>query len=119
MEWNLDKKRSLSTQIYEHICLGIAKGVFKPGERLLSVRDIAVVAGVNPNTVQSSFNTLEADGILYSVRGSGWYVAEDVSKAKQNLKSLQKEKTAAFFADMEKLGMTAEETKNYIKEWEI
>ncbi len=119
MEWNLDKKRSLSTQIYEHICLEIATGEFGSGERLPSVRDIAVAAGVNPNTVQSSFNMLEAEGILYSVRGSGWYVAEDISKAKENLISLRKDKTAAFFKDMEKLGMTAKEIKDFIKEWEL
>ena len=90
-----------------------------PGAKLLSVRELAVEAGVNPNTVQHSFEQLEQQGILYSVRGSGWYVGEDTSAAKQTLQQLICEKTQNYFAAMEALGMDGSQTKNYVKEWEI
>ena len=76
MGWNLDKKRPLCPQICEQICILIAKGELKPGDRLQSVRDIAVSASVNPNTVQKSLEQLEQRGVIYSKRGSGWYVSE-------------------------------------------
>ena len=76
MGWNLDKKRPLCPQICEQICVLISKGELKPGERLMSVREVAVSASVNPNTVQKSFEQLEQRGVIYSKRGSGWYVAE-------------------------------------------
>lgn len=119
MNWILDKKRPLCPQICEQICVHVACGRFAPGERLMSVREVAVEAGVNPNTVQRSFEVLEGQGVLYSVRGSGWYVSEDITAAKDTLKQLLEEKTAAYFAAMSTLGLTPEETKKYVEEWEL
>lgn len=117
MDWQLDKKRPLCPQICEQICVRIACGTFAPGEKLISVRELAVEAGVNPNTVQHSFEQLEQEGILYSVRGLGWFVDSDISAAKQTLQRLIREKTESYFAAMSALGLNAEETKNYVKEW--
>ena len=119
MEWNLDKERALCPQICEKICLKIALGEFKPDEKLFSVREAAVSAGVNPNTVQRSFGILEQQGIVYSVRGSGWYVASDTSMATQTLQNLIDEKTSAYFDAMSALGLTVEQTKKLIEEWKI
>ena len=119
MNWTLDKKRPLCPQICEQLCMAIACGEFAPGEKLISVRELAVEAGVNPNTVQHSFEQLEQQGIVYSVRGLGWFVAEDISLAKQSLQALIREKTQAYFASMEALGLRPEEIKTYVKEWEV
>ena len=117
MGWNLNKNRPVCPQICELICVDIVNGVFAPHGRLPSVRDIAVMVGVNPNTVQKAMETLEADGLLYSVRGSGWYVQEDITRAREVLQELRCEKTKEFFAVMESLGLSAEETCNFVKEW--
>ena len=117
MEWLLDKGRPLCPQICEQLCLHIAIGELTPGERLLSVREVALAAGVNPNTVQRSFETLEAEGILYSVRGSGWYVAEDTTLAKKTFQRILAEKTATYMASMQALGLSREAAKNYVIEW--
>lgn len=119
MNWVLDKKRPICPQICEQICVHIAGGRFAPGEKLLSVREVAVEAGVNPNTVQRSFEELERQGVLYSVRGSGWYVAEDINVARETLKHLLEVKTATYFEQMSALGLTPEETKKYVEEWEL
>jgi DNA-binding transcriptional regulator YhcF (GntR family) len=118
MNWKLDKDRAICPQICEQVCLRIALGEFAPGEKLLSVREVALAAGVNPNTVQHSFDILEEKGILYSQRGSGWYATEDISLAKDTLKSMIEEKTKAYFGAMDALGLSAEETKNYIAAWD-
>lgn len=117
MDWLIDKNRPICPQICEQLCLRIAQGEFEPHERLLSVREIAVMAGVNPNTVQRSLDELEQKGILYSVRGSGWFVTEDMSLAKEVLSEIFAKKTADYFAAMQMLGMDAAAVKKYIEEW--
>ena len=65
--------------LHEQITFGIKEliisGILKPDEQLPSVREMSVELTVNPNTVQRSYKTLEADGIIYSVRGKGNFVA--------------------------------------------
>lgn len=117
MEWNLDKGRPISIQIYEQVCMSIALGIMKPGERLLSVRETAVSSGVNPNTVQHAYEKLAELGIVYSQPGSGWYVCDDIAPAQETLIKLREEKTRAYFAAMETLGASFEEAKTYVKEW--
>lgn len=117
MEWTLDKGRPLCPQICEQVCMLIALGECAPGTKLFSVRDAAIAAGVNPNTVQRSFETLEQQGILYSVRGSGWYVSEDISAAQEELSRLRAEKTEAYFAEMHALGLESEAVKKYVDQW--
>ncbi|MBE6619498.1 MAG: GntR family transcriptional regulator [Ruminococcaceae bacterium] len=117
MEWTLDKSRPICPQICEQVCLRIVLGEFQAGERLLSVRDVALAAGVNPNTVQKSFDILEEKGILYSQRGSGWFVSEDVASAREMYSEILNEKTAEYFSAMRALGMDHEQTKKYVSEW--
>ena len=117
MVWTLNKDRPLCPQICEQICVGIAGGEFQPEERLMSVREVAVAAGVNPNTVQRAFEELEREGVLYSVRGSGWFVGADISRAKAVLETIISKKTAAFFNEMAVLGLAPEAVKTYVKEW--
>lgn len=119
MEWFIDKSRPICPQISEQLCLRIASGMFAPHEKILSVREIAVVAGVNPNTVQHSLEELERRGILYSVRGSGWFVGEDITLAKEVFAGILAQKTADYFASMGILGMDTAAVKEYVKEWNV
>lgn len=117
MTWQLDKNRPLCPQICEQICVGIANGTFAPESRLMSVREMALSAEVNPNTVQRAYEALERDGILYSVRGTGWFVRGDITRTQKILQQIVHEKTAGFFREMQQLGLDAEAVKHYVKEW--
>lgn len=117
MEWKLDRARPVCPQIYEQICVGIASGELSPGERLMSVREVALAAGVNPNTVQKSFEELERSGVVYSVRGSGWFVSEDTGVAKEKIGSIISSKVASFFEDMTRLGLDAADIKKCVEEY--
>lgn len=119
MGWTLNKSRPICPQICETMCVMISSSEIKPGEKLMSVREVAVNAGVNPNTVQKSFEQLEQKGIIYSVRGSGWYVSENTEIAKNECDALVNERVLTFFDDMLRLGVEFNETKKIIKEWEI
>lgn len=119
MDWKIDKSRPICPQICEQLCLRIANGTFAPQEKLLSVREIAVAAGVNPNTVQRSLDELERKGVLYSVRSSGWFVGENVTLAKEVFADILAQKTADYFASMSLLGMDEAAVKDYVKEWNV
>ena len=116
MDWSLDKKRPICPQICERLCIMIASEELGAGERLLSVRDVAVKAGVTPNTVQKSFEQLEQKGVIYSIRGSGWYVSDDTHIARDVLNNLVHSKTKAYLNDMRSLGMSDETIIRMIKE---
>ena len=115
MNWMLDKSRPICPQICEMICASVASGEFSAGEKLLSVREVALLAGVNPNTVQKSFEELERRGVIHSVRCSGWYVNENTSAAVEELGSLRIKRTEEYLAEMAQLGCSNEEVIEYIK----
>ena len=117
MVWNLDKSRPICPQLCEQLCAQIAVGDLIPGQKLMSVREMAVNAGVNPNTVQRAFEQLEQQGVLYSVRGAGWYVAEDPHAARDMQSALANAAVKEFLDKMAALGYAPEEAKTMVKEW--
>lgn len=118
MDWTLDKKRPICPQICEQLCVLIATGKIGAGEKLMSVREVAVSAGITPNTVQKSFEQLEQKGIIFSRRGSGWYVNEDIHVARETMQELVNTKTSAYINDMYSLGLNNDDIINMIKEYQ-
>lgn len=118
MIWTLDKNRPICPQLCEQLCAHIAAGEFSPGQKLMSVREVAVEAGVNPNTVQRAFTQLEQQGVLHSVRGAGWFVSQDAETVASMQKDLVQEALQEFFDKMSALGMDPEQTKSIVKEWQ-
>jgi GntR family transcriptional regulator len=63
-------------QIANGVRAAVAAGVYRPGEILPSLRAMAIQVHVNPNTVQRAYDELEREGLVYSQRGRGLFVAE-------------------------------------------
>ena len=66
----------LFLQLMNSVKSAVATGRMRPGDKLPSVRELAKDLVVNPNTVARAFQVLDADGVTYSRRGSGTFVAE-------------------------------------------
>ena len=70
-----------STPIYEQIELGvkelILKGALKKGEKLPSVREMASILTINPNTISKAYGELERDGIIETLRGKGTFITDN------------------------------------------
>ena len=115
MEWRLDKNRAICPQICDTICVMIASGDITPGERLTSVREVAAEADVTPNTVQKAYVLLEQRGVIYSKRGSGWYVSDRVDIAKDILEKMIHTKTADYLNEMQSFGLDKKEIISIIK----
>lgn len=63
-------------------------GALPPDEQLPSVRELSVSLTVNPNTVQRAYRTLETEGVIYSIRGKGNFVADSHEADKRTLDRL-------------------------------
>ena len=77
--WDFADGLPIWRQIAVRIKSDVAGGRLAPGEKIASVRDLAVQAGVNPNTMQRALAQLEQEGILRTERTSGRYVTEDAA----------------------------------------
>ena len=63
MEWKLSDDRPIWLQLSQQMARRIVTGVYPPGSRLPSVRELAAEAGVNPNTMQRAMAQLDQDGL--------------------------------------------------------
>ena len=109
MPWELDNDRPIYLQLMERIQQDIVSGIYKPGDRLPSVRDLAVEAAVNPNTMQKALSELERSGLVYSQRTSGRFITEDTQLLDEMKTSLAAEHILQFLEKMKQLGFQKEE----------
>ncbi|HJB45896.1 MAG TPA: GntR family transcriptional regulator [Candidatus Mediterraneibacter surreyensis] len=116
MPWNLDNDRPIYLQLMERIQHDIISGVYKPGDKLPSVRDLAVEAAVNPNTMQKALSELERCGLVYSQRTSGRFITDDTDMIKEMRMELAREHIQDFFEQMRKLGFSDEDTLEMIRD---
>lgn len=115
MAWKLDNDRPIYAQIVEKIKLRIISGFYQLGSKLPSVRDLALEAGVNPNTMQKAFAELENSGLLITMRTSGRMVTEDEERISMVRETIAQEKIDAFLQDMRELGFGPEQSFLLIK----
>ena len=78
--WNLANRRGIYQQIADQMRDRILAGEWHEGERIPSVRELAVGVGVNPNTVTKSYQALLDREIIENQRGLGYFVAADAKK---------------------------------------
>ena len=109
MSLKFDNNIPIYIQLVEQLKIYIISGQIKCGERLPSVRDIALQNKVNPNTMQKAFTELERTGLVYSQRTSGRFITEDINMIEELKSSLAKEKINEFLELMQRLGFKNEE----------
>ena len=68
--------QTIYLQIADHFCENILRKKWNPGDRIPSVREMAVNIEVNPNTVMRTFNYLQDKGIIFNKRGIGYFVSD-------------------------------------------
>ena len=106
MAWDFSSERPIYSQLIEQIGILIVTGVFLPGNRLPSVRELANQAQVNPNTMQRALSELEEQGLVFSERTSGRFVTQDQERIEAMRKDLAAERIRQFLASMQHLGIS-------------
>ncbi len=109
MAWDLDSDRPIYAQLLERIQLQIVSGVYGPGDKLPSVRELAATASVNPNTMQKAFAELERSGLIITRRTSGRFVTEDIQMITRIRTDLAREEVNAFILKMKGLGFGSQD----------
>ncbi|MBS7402823.1 MAG: GntR family transcriptional regulator [Oscillospiraceae bacterium] len=102
----------------EQIIAGILSGYYKMGEKLPSVREFAVLASVNPNTVQRALFELENIGLIETQRNTGKFVTNDEWRIDMARKQRGESLAAEFLKSMVALGYTCEQTIDLLKKSE-
>lgn len=105
MKWYIDSDRPIYKQLVEQIELRIISGVYTPGDKLESVREMAMDAGVNPNTMQKALAELERMELVFAQRTSGRFITEDLKVIEEAKKTLAVQEIGAFLEKMKKLGI--------------
>ena len=118
MAWILDDTRPIYLQIEDLIKTNIIAGVYQPGQKLPSVRDLAAEASVNPNTMQKALTEVDRSGLVYTQRTSGRFITEDISKMTELKEQLAREQIQLFLKNMEQLGLSRDDIRRLLeKEW--
>jgi GntR family transcriptional regulator len=82
------REKSIFLQIADLVCENILSRKWKNGDRIPSVREMAVAIEVNPNTVMRTYTFLQEKGVLSNKRGIGYFASEE---AYRNALKLKKE----------------------------
>ena len=109
MSWIFDNKKPIYLQIMERIKLQIVSHTLEPNQQLPTVREFAVEAGVNPNTIQRALSELEREGFVYSKRTTGRFVTENQELIAQSRRQLSEEELEHFISSMTHFGYEKEE----------
>lgn len=119
MKWEFDNDRPIYVQLVENLKLAIITDVYKKGERMPSVRDLAMETKVNPNTMQKALSELETSGLVVAQRTSGRFVTESDTLIEECKNAFATQQTKKYLMSMRKLGLSKEEMISYLKREEI
>ena len=115
MPWELEDDRPIYTQLLEQLQLRIIAGVYRAGERLPSVRDLAQEAAVNANTMQRALTELEQAELVYAQRTAGRFITEDLEKIAAARAAFARQHARSYLQGMEKLGYAREEALEFLR----
>ena len=116
MDYIFDNERPIYIQLVEQLKIEIVSGKLKSGERLPSVRELALTVKVNPNTMQKALVELENEGLVYTERTNGKYVTNNKELIEKIKKELAKEKVNNYLESMQNIGISYEEAISYLQE---
>lgn len=116
MDYIFDNERPIYIQLVEKLKAGIVSGELKQGERLPSVRELALTARVNPNTMQKALAELEEEGLVYTERTNGKFVTSNQEQINKVKKELAKEKVEHYLNDMKNIGISYNDAVMYLQE---
>ena len=114
MDFQLDNNLPIWPQLLERMTERILTRRYPPGSKLPSVRELALEAGVNPNTVMRTFVWLQQQELIYMKRGIGYFVAPNAcARILQMRKEYFFDHEANYFFDrLSSFGISPEQLMN-------
>lgn len=115
MAWKFESGIPIYLQIAEQITIDIISGTYPAGSRLPSVREFAVIASVNPNTMQKALAELEDNGLITTQRSAGRYVTTDENAIKSAGYKKLTAMTSDYIKKLSSLGYSKEDAIRIIQ----
>lgn len=106
---SFESGKPLFLQLQELIRTDIAAGKYSPGEKIPGVRDLALSANVNPNTMQRALAELEAEGLLVTRGTSGRFICPDPAVIEEAKRKILAEHAKGFLMKCRELGVDRNE----------
>lgn len=117
----IDKKSH--RPFYEQLVIGIKEdilqGILEPGDQIPSVREMAKILLINPNTISKAYKVLESEQVLVTVKGKGTFVKQVESRPRdlRRIEELQQQFNELVI-EAKHLQVTETEIKQWLKEAE-
>ena len=115
MIFRFDNNIPIYIQLVEQLKIYIISGKAKPGERLSSVRELALQTKVNPNTMQKALVELEELNLVYTERTNGRFVTNDQELINKYKQKYADELSNKYFSMMKSIGLDKKDTIDYLK----
>jgi GntR family transcriptional regulator len=108
----------LYRQVIQQIEYAILSGRMKRGDKLPTIRSLAIALRINPNTIAKAYGELEIRGILVTQVGSGTYISDKkpIPEEDERNRKIQ-EVIGRFVQEMQDLGVGKAEIKNLIEDY--
>ncbi|MCX4183998.1 GntR family transcriptional regulator [Bacillus amyloliquefaciens] len=117
MENEFQSSKPIYLQIADRVFYRLIRSELSPGDKLPSVREMAVQMKVNPNTIQRTYSEMERLGIVETRRGQGTFIAERSDLIAELKDRLTKDVFKRFIQEMAELGLSPEEMIDGIKQY--
>ena len=114
MAWTFKNGRPIYLQIADIIKRDIFVGKYAAGEKIPGVRELALAAAVNPNTVQHAMNLLEEEGILVTPSTAGRFVTEDAETLARLRDAFAESECREFVSGLDSIGLDREQMLSVI-----
>jgi GntR family transcriptional regulator len=106
-------------QIIQQIEYAILSGRMRPGDRLPTIRSLAVKLRINPNTIVKAYNELEIRGVLVTQVGSGTFISDKKPEGKEDARAQKiREVLGHFIDEMRNLGVEKKELAELIEAYD-
>jgi len=115
MQLKLDQHSPIYMQIIDEFKRQIARGELRPGDRIPSQRELAMMIQVNPNTVQRAYREMELMGITETLRGQGTFITRDPARVAEIRREMAGRALVGFVREMHALGYDCEEMVSMVR----
>ncbi len=106
MAYNFDANLPIYVQISNDVKRKIVKGEYQIGDKVESVRDLALSYGANPNTVQRALSDLEREGFVRSERTTGRFICDDSNLIESCKNELAIDFAKQYLNDIDSIGVS-------------
>jgi len=116
---HFDERSPIYEQIVTQFCRSLIKGDLTPGQRIPSIRELAMQMQVNTNTVQRAYQEMERRHLIFSKRGTGYFITEGNDMVLEIKTDMVKDTVSRFLEEMRSLGFKdsqiQSEINNYVQ----